>query len=121
MFDDFLPILDAESLPFYPLVLKLVVCTSEYYGQTCKNAQREVVRSRRAPVVLRKITVRRSASEAHLTRKIRCRIGKHSLKCVEFDMEGQNLNICEQYYELILFPTKIHFSPQLIFLPTFSQ
>ena len=26
MFDDFLPIPDAESLPFYPLVLKLVVC-----------------------------------------------------------------------------------------------
>ena len=25
MFDDFLPIPDAESLPFYPLVLKLVV------------------------------------------------------------------------------------------------
>ena len=25
MFDYFLPILDAESLPFYPLVLKLVV------------------------------------------------------------------------------------------------
>ena len=26
MFDNFLPIPDAESLPFYPLVLKLVVC-----------------------------------------------------------------------------------------------
>ena len=26
MFDDFLPIPDAESLPFYPLVLKPVVC-----------------------------------------------------------------------------------------------
>ena len=28
MFDNFLPILDAglESLPFYPLVLKLIVC-----------------------------------------------------------------------------------------------
>ena len=26
MFDDFLPIPDAESLPFYPLVLNLVVC-----------------------------------------------------------------------------------------------
>ena len=26
MFDDFLPIPDAESLPFYTLVLKLVVC-----------------------------------------------------------------------------------------------
>ena len=26
MFDDFLPITDAESLPLYPLVLKLVVC-----------------------------------------------------------------------------------------------
>ena len=26
MFDDFLPIPDAESLPFCPLVLKLVVC-----------------------------------------------------------------------------------------------
>ena len=25
MFDDFLPFPDAESLPFYPLVLKLVV------------------------------------------------------------------------------------------------
>ena len=29
MFDNFLPILDAESLPFYPLVLKLVVCAFE--------------------------------------------------------------------------------------------
>ena len=28
-FDDFLPIPDAESLPFYPLVLKLVVCAFE--------------------------------------------------------------------------------------------
>ena len=28
MFDDFLPNPDAESLPFYPLVLKLVVCVS---------------------------------------------------------------------------------------------
>ena len=27
IFDTFLPIHDAESLPFYPLVLKLVVCT----------------------------------------------------------------------------------------------
>ena len=26
MFDNFLPIPDAESLPFYPLVLRLVVC-----------------------------------------------------------------------------------------------
>ena len=26
MVDNFLPIPDAESLPFYPLVLKLVVC-----------------------------------------------------------------------------------------------
>ena len=26
MFDNFLPIPDAESLPFYPLVLKLAVC-----------------------------------------------------------------------------------------------
>ena len=26
MFDNFLPIPDAESLPFYPLVLELVVC-----------------------------------------------------------------------------------------------
>ena len=26
MFDNFLPIPDAESLPFYPLVLNLVVC-----------------------------------------------------------------------------------------------
>ena len=30
MFDDFLPIPDAESLPFYPLELKLVVCVVEY-------------------------------------------------------------------------------------------
>ena len=29
MFDNFLPIPDAESLPFYPLVLKLVVCVHE--------------------------------------------------------------------------------------------
>ena len=28
MFDDFLPIPDAESLPFYTLVLKLVVCAN---------------------------------------------------------------------------------------------
>ena len=28
MFDNFLPIPDAESLPFYPLVLKLVVCVA---------------------------------------------------------------------------------------------
>ena len=28
MFDDFLPIPDAESLPFYPMVLKLVVCVT---------------------------------------------------------------------------------------------
>ena len=28
MFDDFLPIPDAESLPFYPLVLNLVVCAA---------------------------------------------------------------------------------------------
>ena len=29
MFDDFLPIPDAESLPFHPAVLKLVVCVGE--------------------------------------------------------------------------------------------
>ena len=28
MFDNFLPIPDAESLPLYPLVLKLVVCVA---------------------------------------------------------------------------------------------
>ena len=28
MFDNFLPIPNTESLPFYPLVLKLVVCVS---------------------------------------------------------------------------------------------
>ena len=31
MFDNFLPILDAESLPFYPLVLKLVVCVWNHH------------------------------------------------------------------------------------------
>ena len=30
MFDNFLPIPDAEFLPFYPLVLKLVVCAFEF-------------------------------------------------------------------------------------------
>ena len=29
MFDDFLPIPDAESVSFYPLVLKLVVCVDK--------------------------------------------------------------------------------------------
>ena len=33
MFDDFLPIPDAESLPFYPLVLQLVVCVYHEIGK----------------------------------------------------------------------------------------
>ena len=37
MFDDFLSIPDAESLPFYPLVLKLVVCV-------CARARASVYR-----------------------------------------------------------------------------
>ena len=32
MFDNFLPIPNAESLPVYPLVLKLVVCGIEFWG-----------------------------------------------------------------------------------------
>ena len=39
MFDDFLPVPDAESLPFYPLVLKLVVCARIHnHTRTCARA-----------------------------------------------------------------------------------
>ena len=40
MFDDFLPIPDAESLPFYPLVLKLVVSVRQNLPRKCSRTSR---------------------------------------------------------------------------------
>ena len=49
MFDDFLPIPDAESLPFYPLVFKLVVCvrtTTELFAALGGDGEAHVGRPR---------------------------------------------------------------------------
>ena len=40
MFDDFLPIPDAESLPFYPLVLKLVVSVRQNLQRKCSRTSK---------------------------------------------------------------------------------
>ena len=45
MFDNFLPIPDAESVPFYPLVLKLVVCVP--LSGCCRRSQQQLVCDRR--------------------------------------------------------------------------
>ena len=43
MFDNFQPIPDAESLPFYPLVLKLVVIKTQAIETPLTNFRQEII------------------------------------------------------------------------------